>query len=400
MDHLEIAELNNLADTSARFRTLITDQYMIPLLQIPKKLIHIGGQKHFHQLTTDDLFIGTFQIILRFLRNFGHLITKLKFIGNSSFSSDEKFAISEYIEKYCSQTLADIHLIESNSYLTNDAKRTFPNVLKVTISSFSQLNISQIHRIFPNMLELALTNDLLAISNTSTWKQLYNSLESMPQLRALSLSRIPSYDQLEFINKILPNLESLAIGYDPSDFPNSIERNVHFANVRHFQVNVLGGTQGITNDSFPVVFDQLATLEMKMNEFASIPIKCIEENVALTSLTLPFEIASRISNNIKELKHLNELKVKWSTDVNAADLMSLMNELNQLDCFTFIVSDLPDKLINLYAVKGILQDEWNVTSIGIEAQMTAYIVAHITVERVNVNLTLNKLRSDEQVNFE
>lgn len=354
---------------------------MIPLYRVSDKFIHINRPENGQQITNDDLYIDDFRSVLRFLRNFGHLITKLIFVGNNSFSSNEKLEISKSIVEYCSNSLKEINLIESESYLTNDADQTFPNVRNVALLSFSKLNISQIHRIYPNMRELSLKYDLLVLSNSSIWKQLYISFRSSSTLRALSLSRVPSFDQLEFINNNLPNLQSLAFGYDPRDFSKSGDRNVHFVNVRHFQVTVLGGVQGVTNDSFPIAFNHLETLEMSISEFANIPVKLIEQNPGLRSLTVPFAIASRIVNNVRDSEHLEELTLKWSNDVNTGDLESLLNELGQLNRLTFIVLDSPERMTNWYALQRTIQDAWRITHYQIETKKM-YIAHHVTAERV------------------
>lgn len=97
-DNLHFNDLLNLADVDATFYSIITDHYMIRKFRICEKVICLNG--YVAQLRADaKLSIGALDSILRFLRIYGHQITRLEF-DSVLFDSVSAGKISQHIEKY------------------------------------------------------------------------------------------------------------------------------------------------------------------------------------------------------------------------------------------------------------------------------------------------------------
>lgn len=88
-DTLELEELLHLAEMNCRFRELITRYYMINRFHIQERMLKVGAQLNdglfdlslFNETKIEfdhnSIMINDHIVLLRFLRNFGHLIPNI-----------------------------------------------------------------------------------------------------------------------------------------------------------------------------------------------------------------------------------------------------------------------------------------------------------------------------------
>lgn len=363
-DNLSFYDLINLAGSDARFRQLITEHYMIPKYYINERKIRFDGGGAYDEATNTTIIIGKFSTILRFLTDFGDVITRIYFSG-FSYSPSERDQISRHISKYCSKSLISIDLEQAGGFLINGTTAKFTSLTEAKLrNDCHSYGNPQIHRIFPVLKELSLMFTTTMMDEV-TLTYLHDLLALLPDLRLFELNKTPSEQFLRSIEDISPNLQSLAFGYIPND---AELEHIHFRNIRKLTLNILFFSLNEPIASCPFTFDHLQALEIITTKIAFIPVNLLAENLELKSLALPklqnMEGLFELLTSIKDANHFDTFTVLWSRWMGSDCIMRLLNEYDQLKNITFIVWDGFEHSLNFDALLSLIPKSWDLTVVS------------------------------------
>lgn len=388
LDYTAFDEMIHLAGTNTEIRQIITDHFMIAKYHIHEKVIRVEGAGHWDRVG-NDIIIGNYSKALPFLRIFGHKITKLRVVGDH-YSLDVIGKICEYVARYCSKTIIELDVINTDDYLTVRTWETFTKATKVYFDRLRYVDNIQIQRIYPAAKELLISLDP-AVDGSNKYVhhypiQIRNLIRAMPELHTLDV-HLPTFDMLTVVKASMPYLESLSISYFVESFRKSVNQIMHFEKIKDFEVRVKGKNSIGPLNSLPITFDNLETLAILSTRFDSIPLNLIEENVNLKKISLPYtfpsisllSLVARISHSHQQLEELHLLWTDLNTD---ADMFSVLTALDRLKKIIFIVlvynnGDLAgDRARPFPFFIDIIPPEWQVGNI------TKVIVDSITFHHV------------------
>lgn len=373
----ELIDLIKMAKVSGRFTKIITNM-MLNTYRIHEKTVRI--EKVEQELDNKNaIFLSEYDAVLEFLEHFGNIIQALHFSG-MFFSGAERLRINHYIAKYCSQSLKRLELRDADHFLIGVTNQIFPRVLHVTVQNFEYINDLQLNRIYPNIENLTIWSYDLALNSLphhyphlkhfTTFNTdegiVMDLLRLNPQLRSLSFNDVPSLEFIDDINKALPHLELLEVKHFANGFHNSTDRiqNIHFANVRHFGLLAeVIGSDIFTFDRIPISFSDLQTLKIGSLTTNDVYHRLIQENnhIEILRLERVFEIETIpiITSFVNQLDNLEELSISWVSDVEQADIVELLGNLQHLRkvIFDFLVEFDCDSLASIVSSTWKIEHE-------------------------------------------
>lgn len=396
-DLLDFDELVNIASSNERFRALISDHYMVSVFRIHEKLIRFS-LNIYEREDPNMVIIQNNHTILPFLRNFGHLITNLQFLGEA-FRVSHVEEIDYYIEQYCSATLTELDLDRAGTSLITNTRTSFPRVVRLKLTFLGHLDYMEINRIYPALEEFTIeTNEPIPPNAAQFYSNLkrLNLLEYLygddsgvrellrlnPQLNALRLRRAPTFNLLQTINATLPNLESLAIGYRRQKTRPMKGEAVHFENIKHFSIRVMDRFEH--SHETPITFKQLQTLEISTNGF-HIPLNLVQQNVELKSISLLSaveKVAVRILNEAGPFRALEEIKMRLADIEDASSIHHVMNKFDTLKRVILIIYEFNDDALDLNAIQEHFQGEWLITDHRFVEIYYSFDVYYVTLTRI------------------
>lgn len=368
---------------------------MIPKFRIHEKKVHFAT-KIGERCTPDMLFIKKFAEILLFLRNFGRLITNLKFSANT-FSKQNAAKVASFIEKYCSGSLVELEIIQ-DIHLIIGTRKTFNRVTKLKLAHWKESNFEALDQVFPVLEEITLETynpippslirrysnvkrlHLLGIYATNfTEDGVRAFVDSNQQLRALSMERVPSYELLKYISEILTHLDSLAFRYS-SKFISAFPEVIHFDSVKNLSITLFEVTP---RDSNPMMnFNQLDSLEIITYKISSVPIQLIrQQNASLKSILftdLQGSDVIRILSQCGPFQALEEVRLHWE-DTHEVD--RLLTEFETLKKITFLWMKLPYEPLEFDVIKTKLQGDWRFVECFLAKHLAAYDLYHVVISR-------------------
>lgn len=386
MAKMEISDLLNLADTNTETRFFVSEYVLKPKFQFHKKLITIDRMSS--SSSTDAIFkidskrivIRDFKTALRVLRVFGHLITKLEFIG-FNFNEAETMEIYERINKHCAESLIDISIEPSTNAVNIEWSSTFENVRNVIIHRSSILKNWKIHQTFPKMRSLEvlmLREDYRRLPNVEAlqvnfphlkhlslrvamknaeFPNIQEILASNQQLTSLSLKNFVSSDTMASISQTLPNLKALDVMSFPEDFLNS-PHTVQFRSVRKLSL-------AVRRDEFPktlpILFNGLETLHLKSHDMFEPFIKFIIDTKTLKHIE--FEVLepsySQLTEIVSKLPKLEDINVPLEDQMTGDGISRLLAQDNKLKKITASLRATSDRsdLLKLVSANWELEEE-------------------------------------------
>lgn len=302
LDLLNFTELINVA-VNGKFRQIIIDHYMLPIYHIDTEFVHIRKHRTWDRPSEHNITIGNYASSIKFLRHFGHLITKLAH-NPAGFFPREVDELERHIVKYCGGSLIEFDLVDFD-YMYR------PNWMK--------------------------------------------ALQSVHSIR-LGVAR--KFPLIKFISEEFPHLESFAMNYYPTDCAEVYPSNAHFPNVRKFEIYTDFLSGRTVCGVFPITFDQLESLDIKMSlDVDQITPRILYQNPSLKSFSFinkhPAE--SEIIEHLKYVPSLEEFTFEWSPETRGMDAFPWQ----QLKKITFIVSDDLDSQTNRNHLMEIIPNGWN-----------------------------------------
>lgn len=309
LDWMEFDGLLYMAESNPQFYQLIMDKYIIDACAFNEKKIHLTNIKSLSsigiRMKPNEIFLDVFPLILRVIRNFGHIISRLTF-NSTTFNSDQVKVIGQYIDKYCSPSLREFVLSDGNvspfskwenifercesvefhnliNHEQLSLKRTFPRLHRLFIQTTNSSNLSFLEHNLSYLQQITL--DLSEPSSNAMRSALKNFLLLNNQLRRFEMQSPISAKFLSFVNTALPQLNSLAITIQPLDYAsNQLDEKLNFPLVNILKLRVIGDDAMFTY--LPLTFDRLRSLHLSCDVFDSNAMKFVIQNKHLISLVI------------------------------------------------------------------------------------------------------------------
>lgn len=369
-DYLKFTELINLASINDEFLEIIRGHIMLPKYRMREKTIRIS-QQMLGSVDTNIISFTELDEILRFLRTFGDLVEKITFDG-SGYGIQGRALISRHIQKYCSKTLQQLELIDTGDFLIASTNNSFEKLTKMILQNIDVLIAPQMQEMFPVLFELQLHKSATLSEDV---------LKSLSHLRFLHLHDSANLGFLKSASKWLTDLESLKFGYYPrelQDFYLETGEPIHFRNVRDLSVIVLGdGDEQRTWDVFPLAFGELKHLEIFAIDKDDVPIKLIQANKKLESVSIPWtNDGNAIAAIVRQLQNISMLTFEWPAE-NHSSLWLALNECRSLQTMKITVWTL---LTSVKDWAALLPAEWFVVDVR-EDRKAASMKSHVTLMR-------------------
>lgn len=385
-DNLQLEDLLNIAETHGRFHNLLTDRYMNSKFRFPHSIVHFRKNP-----PKDSITLTNPNTIFQFLRIFGHLIKKMEFMAGH-YSAGDVEDIMEQVGNYCSGTLIEMRFVEAGNYVISRPSQIFTNTKKLEIQHALNLKGQRIAQVYPALEDLSIgmyNEELRSQEEIDQYEwSIRDLLSSLPNLRALHLNVICSYNLLCNIAQKLPALEILKIEL-PRSFIIPIQNQpaIHFKNVKSLEL--LYRVEGDAFASLPFTFDALETLKISKNYLTHFPWGLIEQNVGLKRLLLPWlgthDILS-ILNRFNDTHNFEEVEIKWVDTVRGEDTVNLFYQFRSLQKITFIIWKTSEASEQRDVLLALMPNEWQVTDER-ETDYFTFTMLHITVTRSeNLNL--------------
>lgn len=358
-----------MAESNPQFYQLIMDNYIIEACGFNEKKIHLTNIKSTSsvaiRIEPNEIFLEDFDLILRVIRSFGHIISRLVF-NSATFNSDQVKIIGKYIDKYCSPSLREFILsdgitspfsnwqnafercesMEFQNLINHNQlslKRTFPRLHRLFIKTTKSSNLSFLEHNLPHLQHITL--DLNEPTSNAMRSALKNFLFSNNQLRLFEMQSPVSATFLSFVNTALTQLHSLVLTIQPSDYSShELDDKLNFATVATLKLRVIGGD--IMFSHFPITFDRLRSLHLSCDVFDINAMKFVTQNKHLISLiidddTLDYTRWLRLIDSLPELTEITATVRQTFLDSDA-DNTTLMTH-KHLQRFTIGLNHLSDQ---------------------------------------------------------
>lgn len=180
------------------------------------------GSKHFAAWHVE---VSQFDKVLKILRNFGHLITKLKFESDRGGNKSKTEEIGRHIDKYGSNSLREIIVLNDRINAIGQFRNVFNKFERKTCKSleyfqwWAQVLITVTNLTFHEYYYLNLVYlNLPVMFVDNNYLHLNNLLRLNPQLQSFQISNLVNVEFLCGVNELLPKLETLSVASLPSDF--------------------------------------------------------------------------------------------------------------------------------------------------------------------------------------
>lgn len=367
-DNLSLNELLQVAAINETLREIISNDYLIALYAIHERTILVASPTYSHDPKT-NLKIEDPYVAAEFLRLFGTLVTKIVVLGYE-FSYSGGIMVTRSIANNCNN-LVDILIEHVGDYLVTRANHTFPLVKRITFIHDDDLELTQLHRIYPAVEQLAISLSVPSARTTFDLniEEVRRLLPRIPQLRALTLSGFLSNDLLQSISVNLPVLEELRIVYDATSPPS---RRIHFKNVKTFSITPVAATRRAPSKVFPISFDGLEALSIHTTNYSLVPIKLIEDSEYLESFSLPLTRDNYGIDYIVELlmrkKYLEKVTLRYWMEQRAANTISLISSFHGIDQLTFVMWDERSSVLQRDILISLIPDDWRIKLLTVGRQ--------------------------------
>lgn len=360
----------------------------IPVNEISGKNIRFEGMKiRNHPAEANDVIIRDFHKSLEFLSKFGDQITSLTLIGQS-YQSDETDEIARNIALYAANSLRDIDLRSSGSYLIRDANVSFPELINMKLDAYDFPQDMQLHRIYPNMQRLTVSIGAVQATKSNAQldrnlKRICSSIRLNGKIHTLNLQkqRLSMVDLKELSD--LPALETMNI---QSLIVTDNEHSVHFRTVRNFTGRLVEAIEINRPRPCPITFSKLETIKITWiaKQSTYMPFKLIEENVGLKTIIMPLvddvKAVNDLLTKIKNAHNLQDLDITWTV---TRDRKEPLPDFSAFKRMKFSVRNINYKMEERESLMSKLPAEWKVIDEWNEQTEDGRLnFSHILVERI------------------
>lgn len=172
--------------------------------------------------------MSTWSTVTKFMRYFGHLVSKLEVFGDFSLPHQNVKQVHQLINLYCSEMLTSLTITNQSDDVFADFTKPFPKVESVILNDVKRIQIVsfKFSEIFPSVRFLTLNSfdsfilkdqklpylEYLAIENRGDRSTFFikNIVKNNPTIRRLAITCVGP-ELLEFVAESLPNIEWLQL---------------------------------------------------------------------------------------------------------------------------------------------------------------------------------------------
>lgn len=367
LEQLDLISLVNMAEVDENLHALAEDVYR---RKYSTNSLHFYAEIFWGnnvKISGDFIFTKDLSIFAKIVKQFGHLITDLKF----DYTNNASEAVS-LANRHCNNLQSFYISSHSENVLTEVAK-SFNSVKTVIfageIGKLSSKTM-QLNEMFPKLQSLSIKHsnfdwdslileyphlEHLKIWTSSTMNEtaFERLLKLNPQIRSLSVNMIP-HNVFSFINKQLPKLENLELSI--TSFLQSSEP-INFKSVRNLTVT-------FSPQCFPenVTFEQLSELRVFWMPTPMIQwLAFIRRHSTLRKLYF-VSMTNGILNAIENVPNIEQVSFFMQGDTSVASIIQFLerNEnINTLSIQYRIHSN--DTKRQLADFRNQIQGEWDVT---------------------------------------
>lgn len=358
-DRMDLAQLINTADLGPRYRDLIT-QHSAKKFQFHEKTIKISlssmkGQSDIDISSENKISIKSVAAILKTLRNFGHLISKLE-IDVLSMRPSEQHLIDQYINEYCRSALVEICCKYFNENTMDAWKKPFESVEKVTLEfgSINEPTGNRLNETFPKMryLKHRMFKTIAKLHTEQHYPflvffevfyresvDLKQFLTLNRQLQTLHIWYSVEMEFFQFLNQTLPDLEDLQFTLDGTNhLGDDVHDSILLSNVKRLAIEWKSRDYHEI-ERFTEIFPNIEEFKIFFYEI-QVPsqwIEVITQMKALKKLTI---VTGRLNTQefcriMSELTNLAELTVEFDEHVSNSVIES-MEQHESLQKVTFV----------------------------------------------------------------
>lgn len=413
-DAMELDELLNLVDTSnSRLRELITRHQIVNRFRIHEKILKARNDSPQSKIecNNNSVIVDDHVVLLKLLRNFGHIITRISIIHRHNKSTNSvrwyQRAI-EYINEYCSDSLVelmlsgedestvDLILIPEN-YSTYIWQKPFKKLNKLVIKDAMMTDVGyNVSEIFPSLQYLGITlfgphhfeifnqhfPQLVHVTFPfRTFQEYhYKFLEINPQIRSIRPVIVHDLDALRNISGIMQNLETIDILF--IEMENNETVPIEFKSVKKVYMRFWFNYYFTAELSNAIKFEEAEELNIFgwnwsthrnwMNFVLKHPnLKALNKWDAILNLQ---EYLSIIAHSPELAEIISFLDTSNTNDA----LLSLMQTKTNLKKITFYSSTLDDGIF----LRNVRYPEWEIEieSDLLNAEADEFIRDTITIE--------------------
>lgn len=344
-DWLDFENLLTVSEKDDRFKRLIRDHFLRNQYQLHDRTICIANDPNNFFPDEYCFLINNHGTALKFLRNFGDLVSKLNIIGYG-ITQDQINEIGNHINTHCSQSLTELTLEKIKENPIAQWTNVFPKLESLYFQKTKETKQLRIHTIFPNLKRFEIERDQrssfaflghnfpqlehfkLDAGLMTENPHLKGALLLNPQLKSFHTDSRFDTKFIQFINKHLPHLLSLGIEY--TSFGDSeVDETVHFEHVRDFTLNVFNMPPNKIFILRLFGFKQLETIELNCRILNEKLMEFIKQQKQLKTMKLvgPNPTYDDLVDLIQALPQLKEIHLPWvNADVSEGVVGILMNE--------------------------------------------------------------------------
>lgn len=315
------------------------------------------------------------QLSSKILKFFGQSISKLN-IGYEYIKPNEtKRKINEFIGKYCSESLIQLHLWGCTGTELDEIAIPMPKLRRLSFTGGELKNMSKkLTTIFPSLTDLIIDGSVLDgksfishhfpnLKHLDVGFTTYglsemgieSGLAKNPQIQSLKLHMCPA-KFFPIIKKYLPNLESLGLHWPTGNFSNYTEL-IDFKSVKSLSI------VGVPSVRIPLVFDieKLTEFELVMytDGLPELWLDFILEYKGIQNLNLGKILIAdyQLLRIGEELRDLREFTASGLQIVLSTTLVRFIESKNSLQKATFQRLD----RFHRDALTERFQNEWNLS---------------------------------------
>lgn len=366
LDWLDFDDLISVASINPRFQYLITKHYLIPEFHLDENRFAILLRNNYEN-DAINVHLIDYQHpplhgseVFRMLRITGHIFKSLSICNRTSLeNSDELTMVWQYVNKYCTQSLEEIDVFDTDdSEMLNEWKLPFENCKHIKFINSKFDTDTHFNHLFPQLQELVidysnkfvsleslnhqfpyLQNVSLKIPHHSENRRIIEQFIGLnPQILNIHLPSFGDFSFIKYLDAKLSNLESLSLTGQWRDLTGSEESdNVLFKNVKKFtwsfdeqQIELIHENDTRHN---LIEFDQLETFEISLayTELTNETLDAVIEKyngVKVISLRACFMTYEQLERTVHSVANLEEIILEWNISITRNRLQELI-EFNE-----------------------------------------------------------------------
>lgn len=405
-ESIPVVDLPRIAEMNPRLADIIEHHYIRGKLRLHEKSIFFLLSTEYDSEPTTFSYANTSQLkldpendsielwhshnaMLAF-KQFGHIFTDIT-LGLMKFGSQESQQLFKFVDTNCKNATKQVIIVRAKDEEVTKWKYTFDDkTTQVAVNTEFSKSLP-INDFFPYMERLFITNIttpfvrhyphltkvlITKFENNNRNPNVYEFVRLNPQLRSFDSSMENNLSFVKYLNRMLPNLESLGIYLSPCENSSNIaETNlgVTFKNVKEFTLR----TKGEFGEAFGnISFDQLESYILE-NKFDRVNVTDDLLDLILNNENLKFfktkqkMTSKQLLRLVRELPELEEISIDWDYgvfDAFEAIFNAKQPKLRRIDVRFFDSSETIDWIID------IIPSTWHHEERGHRGQWSSYSI--------------------------